>query len=353
MRVLMVGVDRQTKGGMWTVVENYLHNKSFMECTDLIYIPTSITGSISKRIVFTAKALVRVLWTLVAKSRDIVHVHMSERGSVYRKNIVINLAKMFRCKVVIHMHGAEFEDWYKAQAEEKQVGIRKILNKADKVLILGQYWEGFITSLMEDTCKVQVLYNAVEVPEKNHYNGEAVNMLFLGVVGQRKGVYDLLQAVKLADKELPKKARLMIYGPDFEKKIETAICELDLLDRVKYMGWLSAENKAEVFRNTAVNILPSYNEGLPMTILETMAVGIPNISTCVAAIPEAVNADNGVIIIPGDIDHLAGAIIQMMNNLEIRQKKSTEAFLCAKKKFSLENHVQQLLYVYEEVNKNA
>ena len=53
-----------------------------------------------------------------------------------------------------------------------------------------------------------------------------------------------------------------------------------------------------------VNILPSYNEGLPMTILETMAYGIPNISTSIASIPEVLhNNDNGFLVKPGDIDY--------------------------------------------------
>lgn len=228
------------------------------------------------------------------------------------------------------------------------------MNKADKVLILGKYWEDFIAGIMNDKSKIQVLYNAVEVPEKNNYNCDAANMLFLGVVGQRKGVYDLLQAVKQADEKLPKKVQLMIYGPDYEGRIESVISELNLSDRVKYMGWLTADKKPEVFGNTAVNILPSYNEGLPMTILETMAAGIPNISTNVAAIPEAVNEDNGVIITPGDINHLVSAVTQLMNDREIRQKKSSAAYDYAEKYFSLENHIKQLLCVYEGLkNKNA
>lgn len=350
MRVLMVGVDRQTKGGMWTVAENYLCSADFVENTGLVYVPTSITGSIPCRLAFTAKALLLVLKEMLTAHCDIVHVHMAERGSVYRKNLVICLAKLFRSKVVIHMHGAEFEDWYKGLTEKKQAGIRRILNKADKVLILGKYWENFVSSLMEDPEKVQVLYNAVAVPEQNTYDISAENLLFLGVVGQRKGVYDLLRAVKEAEKELSENVRLMIYGPEFEQKIDSAIKEMGLTDRVEYKGWLPPEERAGVFQKTAVNILPSYNEGLPMTILETMAAGIPNISTNVAAIPEAVTKKNGVVITPGDTASLAQAIIQLMKDREVRQSKSYEAYRSAKEVFSLENHIHQLLYIYEELS---
>jgi glycosyltransferase involved in cell wall biosynthesis len=174
-------------------------------------------------------------------------------------------------------------------------------------------------------------------------------MLFLGVVGQRKGVYDLLQAVKQIDSKLPADVKLFIYGPDFEKKVEVAIAEQNLSERVKYCGWLAAEEKERVFADTAVNILPSYNEGLPMTILECMAHGIPNISTNVAAIPEAVNSRNGILIRPGDIDHLARAIEMMMSDKEVRCSQSENAYENAKTRFSVETHLHNIIDIYREL----
>lgn len=349
MRVLMVGVDKQTKGGMWTVVENYLHAEAFVRETNLEYVSTSVTGSIPKRLLFTAKALLKIFVKLIKDRYDIVHIHMAERGSVYRKNIVINLAKLFHCKVIIHMHGAEFETWYKTLNSRKQQGIRKIICKADKVLILGEYWLEFVQSLVLDKSSVCVLRNAVSVPKENPYNPKANNMLFLGVVGKRKGIFDLLEAVKIADKQLPKDTKLMIYGPESDGPIQKTICELELADRVEYRGWLSEENKAKVFAETAVNILPSYNEGLPMTILETMAYGIPNISTNVAAIPEAVSQENGAMICPGDIEGLSHMILRLMNDADGRKQKSQQAYEKAATNFSIEMHVAKVLDIYREL----
>lgn len=349
MRVLMVGVDAQTKGGMWTVAENYLRSEGFVKETELAYVATSITGSIPKRLLFTAKALVKLVCKLLKGRYDIVHVHMAERGSVYRKNIVICLAKLFRCKVVIHMHGAEFETWYRSLDPGKQQGVRKILDKADRILILGAYWMDFISGLVKNKERVCVLHNAVNVPEENEYSKDASDMLFLGVVGKRKGIFDLLQAVKLADPRLPSDAMLTIYGPDEENRIESVIEEMNLTHRAVYKGWLTGDRKAEVFHKTALNILPSYNEGLPMTILETMAYGIPNISTDVAAIPEAVTEACGAILCPGDVDRLAQVIVQLMNDAQMRQQKSKNAYEKAKCEFSIDAHVLKVLDIYREL----
>lgn len=350
MRVLMVGVDQQTKGGMWTVAENYIQSDLFAGQTNLEYVSTSITGSIPARLWFTAKAILKIAGKFLKNHYDIVHVHMAERGSVYRKNIVISLAKLFHSKVVIHMHGAEFQVWYQSLSERKQQGVRNILNKADKILILGQYWKNFVCSLVSEKDRVCVLHNAVSIGTQNPYNPEATNMLFLGVVGQRKGIFDLLQAVKMADAQIPAEAVLTIYGPEGERSIDEVIKKMELSHRVVYKGWLSSGEKPEVFAGTAVNILPSYNEGLPMTILETMAYGIPNISTNVAAIPEAVNEENGAIICPGDVAHLAREIIELMNDTKIRKEKSACAFEKAKTAFSIDAHIHKVLDIYRELD---
>ena len=134
MRILMVGVDQSTKGGMWTVVENYLKNAEFCKKTNLKYIPTSITGSFIKKISFTFISYIKIFFELSRKKYDVVHIHVSERGSIYRKYIVLLMARLWKCKIIFHMHGAEFEVWYRSCSDKKKKYIRKIVNKADSLL---------------------------------------------------------------------------------------------------------------------------------------------------------------------------------------------------------------------------
>lgn len=344
----MIGVDKSTGGGMWSVARNYLGNAEFCRAVQLKYIPTSITGAVPSRLFFTAKAFLNIISALIAGKYDIVHVHMAEKGSVFRKGIVILLARLFRCKVLLHMHGATFEDWYSSSPRAVQTVVRRIVNKADRVVILGEYWKPFISSLIYSPDKLSVVYNAVRTPDANPYNPDARCILFLGVAGKRKGIYDLLDAVSMADKYLAEDVRLWICGPD-ECHIEREIEKRSLLHRVEYKGWLSPEHMPECFRNIAVNVLPSYNEGLPMTILETMAWGIPNISTAVAAIPEAVNNENGILTVPGDISGLCRAMIALSSDRNLRLKKSSLAYKTIKDRFSLNTHFAHILELYKEL----
>lgn len=351
MKVLMVGVDEKTKGGMWSVARGYLQDQTYREATGVKYVATATVGSSVKKLLFFGLGFTKIFWLLLTQKWDIVHIHMAERGSVYRKFAVAKLAKLFDCKAVVHMHGAEFEPWYNGLPEKRKAFVRQGLNGLDAVLILGEYWRLFISSLMEEKQKVKVLYNAVPVPQNNRYRADAGNMLFLGEVGQRKGVYDLLAALRIIDSQLDAHCQLLIYGPNPDGDIAERIEKQNLQHRVRYMGWADPSQFEQLFSKVAVNVLPSYHEGLPMTILETMAYGIPNITTAVAAIPEAVNHENGALLQPGDPQMLASAILSLMCNPQLRKEKSENAYQTMVRIFSTEQHIGNVLQLYEEIIK--
>lgn len=349
MRVLMVGVDEKTKGGMWSVARGYLQSDIYQKSVELSYVPLATVGSLLKKMLFFAAGLARILTLLIVKKPDIVHIHMSERASVYRKLLTVRCVKLFSCKVILHLHGAEFESWYSGLSTNRQNFVQHGLNSVDCVVILGEYWKPFISSLMDDKQKIKVLYNAVPVPETNQYRITAKDCLFLGEVGERKGVYDLLDALKLIDDQLDTDYQLLVYGTNPDGDIEKRIEKQKLQHRVRYMGWADPTKFGQLFSKVCVNILPSYHEGLPMTILETMAYGIPNISTNIAAIPEAVNQENGILIRPGDTQSLADALVSLLRNQNLRAQKSEKAYRTVKVAFSTERHMREVLQLYEEI----
>lgn len=350
MNVLMVGVDESTKGGMWTVVENYLNSEKFVKENNLVYIPTSITGcNPMKKILFTLKSFKKIQKAYRANNFQILHAHMSERGSIVRKRWIMKYAKKHGSKVVLHMHGAEFEVLYKEMTEPKKKKVRETLELADIILILGEYWSDFIGGLVNDSSKVRVLYNAVNVPDKYLYSKSSNTILFLGAVSKRKGIDELLQALSENSNRLKERNVVNIYGPDVEGNVSEKIVEYGLAEWVQYCGWLDKESKSRILTNTSINILPSYNEGLPMTILEAMSYGIPSITTKVAAIPEAINSDNGILVSPGNVKELGDALVKMALDDNYRYKLSENSYKDAKKIFSIETHISQVQKIYEEL----
>ena len=115
MNVLMIGVDETSIGGMLTVVNNYKNNKEFCKMTNLKYVATVIRSNKLVKIKTFLCKIPEIISTIRNDKIDIVHVHMAERGSVFREGFVVLLANVMGCKTVIHMHGADIEDWYNKQ----------------------------------------------------------------------------------------------------------------------------------------------------------------------------------------------------------------------------------------------
>ena len=353
MNVLMIGVDETSVGGMLTVIKNYLNSKAFCEDVNLHYIATVIrAGKIKKITTFIGK-IPEIVKTIRRENIDIVHVHMAERGSVFREGFVILLARRLGCKTVIHMHGSTIEKWYYRRSRIVQKITRSIFCAADKMIVLGELWRPFMSRVMRGyEEKICVLHNAVKVPAENGYHPEAHNFLFYGMLIQRKGIDDLLEAYRSILPDIPQNVDLDLYGDDYdsEEKIREKIKRFGLEGRAVYKGWMTEDNREEAFKAAMVNILPSYNEGLPMTVLETMGYGIPNITTGVAAIPEVVeDNENGFLITPGDVQALAEKMTLIVNDPGVRKRLSDAAYKKAKQEFSLESHFEQLKKIYSSL----
>ena len=105
-----------------------------------------------------------------------------------------------------------------------------------------------------------------------------------------------------------------------------------------------------LLRRTMAHVLFSYNEGLPMAILETMGCGIVNIATCIAAIPEVItDRETGFLVEPGDKNKLAEVLMEVSNNASERSRISANSFDFIAKAFSLEAGIRRLEQIYLEL----
>lgn len=349
IRVLMCCSDLEyAKGGMVTVVENYLNYKHW-ETAEILFIPTHISGGKIRKSLYFVKSYWKIFWVLFRGKVDLAHLHMSERGSFFRKAWILRLCHLFGVPVIVHHHGAEFEDFYSRLSQKKKQYVKKILESAELNLVLCNY---LVAPLKEKApaAKVDVLYNAVSVPDENRYDGSERLLLFLGRIGQRKGAYDLLHVIKELDEELEPDIRLCLCGDGEEEEAAARIKELGIGHRMAKLGWVCGEEKEQILKNTMLNILPSYYEGLPMTILETMARGIPNISTRIAAIPEVIqDGKNGFLINPGDCQALRKNILELTEDKRLRGQISQAAYDTIKDEYSLDEHIRKLRIFYHSL----
>ena len=347
----MIGNHPSNRGGMTSVINQIREHDWEKEGIKLSFIPTFIPGNSMKKILFFLVALTKILWIFIFSKPDIVYMHMSYKGSFTRKYIVHKLCIVFSVKDVVHLHGSEFEKWYKTVNKKKKKRIRNLLSNCNKVIVLGDKWKDIISKIEHQT-NLTVLNNGIIIPEqKVKWNEDTLNILFLGVLIPRKGVADLIQAVSnLKRKKQDISIKVIIAGAGEEEdalKKQVQINHIE--DIVEFKGWVSGEKKIKLLVTSQLFISPSYNEGLPVSILEAASYGLPIISTNVGDVTSVVrDGVNGYLIKPGDIDAIAKSVF-LMSEQKRWERFSHNSREIIKKNFNIDLFYSRLLNIIKDV----
>lgn len=351
MQVLVCCSDLSYKGGMVSVVKGYLDYRGWDEDVALRFVPTHCDAGKAGLVACFAKALVRIVGMARRGEIDVAHLHVSERGSFVRKGLLLKILKRYGVPVVLHHHGAEFELWYSGLPGWARRWVDGVLSAADLNIVLSRRLIPMIAGKAA-SARVEALYNAVAVGPDNPYGAGARGVLLLGRLGERKGVYDLLEAMAMIDGSLPRDVKFYLCGDGEVDEVRERVERLGLGHRVAHVGWISGEEKERILVGTMINVLPSYNEGLPMTILETMARGIPNVSTPIASIPEVItDGVTGLLVAPGDVAALAAAIERLASDAGLRSAISEASHELIVSRFSLPGAIARLTEIYRALIK--
>ena len=344
--ILQVGPSLKDKGGMVTVMTSIM-NSPLSKKYNIIHIPTYVYGR--KFLLFFASIFKIIFYKLIYRV-ELAHVHMASYGSFYRKSIIISLSKILHIKVVLHCHGACFEKFYNSVKENKKEYIKKTFAKTEKVIVLSESWKEFFKTIVDEN-KIAVLYNSVNVPNKIDRNelNKVPTGLFLGRIGERKGAYDLIETVKNIKNE-GIKIKILMAGDGEIQKAKDIIKKENIEDSIEILGWIDNKQKEEYLESSDFYILPSYDEGMPMSVLEAMSYSLPVITTDVGGIPEIVRMKkNGIMVKPGNKDEIKNAIKKIIENNEFRKEISENAYETILKKFNFKHYEEFLDKLYKQI----
>lgn len=320
LNVVMFGPCLSEKGGMGTVQKHIV--RSVTQDIKIKHIATW-TGSKNTTLVFL-KGLLLFIYKLLRNQVDLIHIHVSERGSFLRKSIIAILAFIFSKPVIMHTHGCEFHVFHDGLNLPLKYLLNKVLQSCACVIVLSESWK----EVYEEKCglspsKVLVRYNPVVTPTSIPIkaNSEKIVFLILGKVNERKGVFDLLNAIAELPPETRKSIELIIAGSGEVDKAIALTKELNIESLVRFTGWVNHQVRDELLAETDVFVLPSYNEGLPMALLEAMAWKLPVITTPVGGIPEVIEHNQtGLLVEPGDIKAITASMLSLIENESLREK---------------------------------
>lgn len=204
------------------------------------------------------------------------------------------------------MHGGGFKEYYATEPTR----ISAILNRCDAIAALSDSWVEFYRTIT-DKPNIVIIPNIVASPRLNENKSEngRLKLLMLGKVCNGKGVFDLLEVLADHLDEFCGKIELHIGGNGEIDRLKEFMSAKRLEDVVVYDGFVFGAKKIDLLNVADAYILPSYTEGLPVSILEAMSYGKAILSTPVGGIPEVVKSgENGVLFKPGDKDAIYDAI---------------------------------------------
>ena len=346
IKVLMVGNSSSVKGGITTVI-NQFRNFNFKEHNiKLKFIPTYIETNNLFKILYFFVAYIRIFLTIIFNKPGVIHIHMSYRGSFSRAYAIQKLALKFKIRNIIHLHGSEFKKWYDSVNSNKQNKIKYLMKNCDNFIVLGQLWNEIIKEIEPDT-KTIILNNSVNVPTLNARYMNKKTILFLGVLIKRKGVHDLLEAIKKIDSD---NYTILIAGSGEEElNLKKMVTESNIKN-VEFLGWVDKNEKESLLLKSQFMILPTYNEGLPMSILEAMSYGVPVVSTYVGDIPTVIkNNENGFLYKAGNINDLTRILDDIIKMKENEWNKlSKEAKNTIKKSYTEKTYFDKVINIYKK-----
>ena len=345
IKVLMIGPARDVKGGMTSVINNY-YKYGLDNYVDLKYLETINDKNFVLKFIKEIKG--KIQYSFLINKYEIVHIHMASRRSTFRKIQYIKKAKKNNKRIILHMHGAEFRIFYEECSEKEKSYIKKYINFADKIIVLSEEWKEFFKNLVDEE-KITVIYNSIVIPKDFDKDLNTQKILFLGRFGQRKGIYDLLDVVEKLVKEYPN-LTLEAGGDGEVQQVKELVIKKNLEKNVKILGWINEEEKEKKLKEATFYVLPSYNEGMPMSLIEGMAYKNIGISTNVGGIPKVIETNqNGILIKPGDKIALYNVIKNLLEDEKLRKKLSQNGRNTVEKKFNIDINIQKVISIYENL----
>lgn len=310
-KVLFIGPDSpsDSKGGIGSVLNSYAASLPAFR-----HLPTNSHRGFVPGLFNAALTLIRMPFERF-KGRKIVHIHYASGKSWRRKRIVAAWARTLGFKVIMHCHAAEFKKFVARAGREK---IVRELDKAVANVVLSQSWKQYFEQELK--CRnVVVVNNIVRRPVSSAndaplQSGQPFTFLFLGYLGDRKGIFDILEAVA-ALKDKGYKFKLIVGGNGETDRFKETVRNLGVDDFIDFRGWIMADDKNRLLAQCDVLMLPSFNEGLPISILEAFSYGKAVITSPVGGIPEIVtDGVNGTLVEPGNVSQIESAMRRYIGN---------------------------------------
>jgi glycosyltransferase involved in cell wall biosynthesis len=316
--ILVLGPHRGATSGVSTHVK-LLMGSALREDFELVHFPVDSEGRVLRLLLSPFALFAAILFRQAA----LVHIHTSLDPRAYWRDLAyLAVAKLLRARVVYQVHGGELpQELFRGRAALTAF-VRWTLRLPDLVVVLAtselEAYRDFVPGQ-----EVIALPAGIDcrpfahIPTVLTRTHDPLRLLYIGRLAREKGLYEALQALRLA-LELGVDARLTVAGQGAEEgRLRRYAVALGIANRTAFVGPVSGSDKVNLLAGADVMLLPSYTGGLPYALLEGMAAGIPVIATPVGAVPDVVTPGTHGYLVPArDGKALAAALVLMAGDRE-------------------------------------
>lgn len=237
--------------------------------------------------------------------------------------------------------------------------LKQKAERACAVATISEFNKNLLQDLQIDPAKIHIVRCGID-PEEFPYSEPTKNQstATAGLVArlvEKKGIDTLIQAVAtLKEKNINVQVKIAGTGPDLED-LEKLSRDLDVEDNIRFVGKIANSAIGEWMKSLDLFVLPAKKDsngdmdGIPVSLMESMALGVPVVSTRLSGIPELIiDQETGVLVDPGDYIKLAEEMQKLIASSTLRIELSRGARKMIETEFSQSLNLDRLENIFNE-----
>jgi colanic acid/amylovoran biosynthesis glycosyltransferase len=290
----------------------------------------------------------------------LLHFHFAVDAAFF-----LPLYKRLQIPAVVSLYGYDISSFPRSLAGVGGLYLKRAFDAMDCFLAMSEDMKKDAIAVGIPAEKIIVHYYGIDAgrfafPERSYRRAERFNILCVGSLLKKKGQHHLLRSLAEVRRVRPDiDAHVTLVGSgDLQRELESIVTERQLGDRVTFAGHVSHLNERLVqsFRDADVFVhfsttQPDYDkEGIPGTIVEAMASGLPIISTRHAGIPVVIDDDrHGILLEEKDVDGITKALIELYDSEERRTVLGRAAARRALTELDMKSKTRELENIYDSM----
>ena len=365
----MVGPVPPPEGGIASVMQDIIDSDLSSTYQFEVFarqpsLPGDLHSSIGRNL-YRLRRFIHFLILLLRYQYYAVHIHSPDQAFIGTVIFMV-LARLARVPVLLHHHGTDWQSFYPDVSPLRQRLIRFGLLLPKCLLVLYDHWEKELIQILPNA-RVQVLRNLAHdltIPSEDAlqvvreqwglFQDDFV-VITVGSVGRRKGSFDIVNAAKVIAGQDRGIKFILVGGeelPDELSQVELALEQGRMEQSVILTGEVERSRIPWFLAAADVFLLPSYYEGMPISLIEAMRSGLAIITTPVAGIPEMISAEEtGLFVEPGSFNQIASAVIRLKDDAILRNKLGKNARAAFEERFEFSRGIEQLKQIYTSLRK--